>query len=142
MNRQRIYRGKRPDTGAFIEGGIFYLPDGTPCIVTYADPDKFGFDWLEVPPDTVGEFTGITDKKGKRVFEDDIARIKYEGKTYVGIIQYDALGVFIFVARGFGWVPLFKLADDEMSQRNGQKLTAIEIIGNIHDNPELLEAGK
>ncbi len=88
--------------------------------------------------DTVGQYTGLTDKNGVKIFEDDIACIKHGGKTHIGTIQYDALGVFIFVARGLGWIPLFKLADEDMAQRNGQDLTNIEIIGNVYDNPELL----
>lgn len=164
MQRNILYRGKLAKKQTqntlypqnrgkvFPDGWVygFYVPERseTPfgvtkqiaSIIKTGDPKELTTGmWFDVDPDTVGEFTGVTDKHGKRVFEDDIARIKYEGKTYVGIIQYDALGVFIFVARGFGWVPLFKLADDEMTQRNGQNLTAVEIIGNMHDNPELLQ---
>lgn len=89
--------------------------------------------------DTVGEYTGVTDKNDKRIFEDDIARVKYEGKCYLGVIQRSALGSFIFTSRGFGWVPLYALADDSLEQQQGRRITAIEVIGNIHDTPELLD---
>lgn len=167
MQRNILYRGKLaekqtqntlvtmyPQNRAklFPNGWVngYYVPERseTPfgvtkqiaSIIKTGDPKELTTGmWFDVDPDTVGEFTGVTDKNGEIVFEDDIARIKYEGKTYVGIIQYDALGVFIFVARGFGWIPLFKLAADEITQLSGHKLTAIEIIGNIYDNPELLQ---
>lgn len=102
--------------------------------VTGASLEKF-----PVYRDTVGEYTGVTDKNDKRIFEDDIARVKFEGKYYLGQIQRDPLGSFIFVARSFGWVPLYMLADDSLRQLSGRKLTAIEVIGNIYDNPELLD---
>lgn len=146
MKRKRLFRAKAINRDNNIPRRTSYKNgDWVFGLITRLDDygaemtNKDGVSGIEVEPDTVGEYTGVTDKNRKLVFEDDIARVKYEGKKYVGVIQYDALGVFIFVARGFGWIPLFKLADDDMKQRNGQNLTAIEIIGNIHDNPELLE---
>lgn len=133
MKRIHVYRGKT-DAGEWVKGDL--VTDGYDFQTAIRDD----YIIVRVDPDTVGEYTGITDKNKKVVFEDDIARIKYEGKMYIGLIQYDARGVYIFVARGFGWIPLHKLADsDDIKHCFGQELQAIEVIGNIHDNPELLE---
>lgn len=81
MNRKHIYRGKRLDNGAFVEGDLFYH-NGAPCIMLSTD-DNYGFDWVEVHPDTVGEFTGLTDRNGKDIYEGDIVNIDGKYTRYV-----------------------------------------------------------
>ena len=83
----------------------------------------------QVIPETVGQFTGLTDKNGKKIFEGDILRITERGKTADG-------GIVVF-ENGYpgGWLITDKTYSSKCSlaMRND-----VEVIGNIHDNPELL----
>lgn len=78
-----------------------------------------------VIPETVGQYTGLTDKNGKKIFEGDIVDILTENEE-IGIVEYDD-GGFQVEANGF--------IVDFHTNING---TDLEVIGNIYDNPELI----
>lgn len=85
---------------------------------------------FEVIPETVGEYTNLTDKNGKKVFEGDIVTTKFneQNKPYA-IIYDEELATFIGRDKdNFNFTTL-----------SGLDNSLIEIIGNIYDNPELLE---
>lgn len=93
-----------------------------------------------VDPDTVGQFTGLTDKNGKKIFEGDILRVErfiYHGEKdkrkeiTVGIVFYDTEGGrFGYCSKGhYKCLSIQRLFDDETE----------EVVGNIFDNPELLK---
>ena len=122
--REVIFRGKRADNGEWIEGSLlgidwcdkpsaYSIAPNTPVSVFYS-----------VIPETVGQFTGLTDKNGVRIFEGDIVRAFTRfSEIYVSPVTYHD-GTFWF--KNWSWTKfLFKFEK-------------IEVIGNIHDNPELL----
>ena len=78
---------------------------------------------IRVIRNTVGQFTGLTDKNGKKIFEGDIVRVDKDGDIFE--IMYCERGYFC--ANNDAWWEFI----DELGK--------IEVIGNIHDNPELLE---
>ena len=82
----------------------------------------------KVDPDTVGQYTGLTDKNGKRIFEGDIVR---------GISFWHEKHKTYQVAFDDGD---FYLVNDSGTMYRHEHVEDIEVIGNIHDNPELLEA--
>lgn len=86
-----------------------------------------------VDPETVGQYTGLTDKNGKRIFEGDIVvteKFNTPNKHYV--ITYDLLlAAFIGEDDGTMYFTTFD-GDSEF----------FEVVGNIHDNPELLKGGE
>ena len=97
-----------------------------------------------VRPDTVGQYTGLTDKNGKKIFEGDIVRYLYEpGKGYwnsdqSSVIEWRSTGFYmdgIFGTNKYacssGWLVSIPHGDGKY----------FEVIGNIHDNPELLKGG-
>ena len=112
----RDYRGKRLDTGEWVSGDCVHslYKIGDTCVGQYGNTVGIH----QVDPETVGQFTGLTDKNGKKIFEGDI--VKVDGKVYE--VKY-MLGQF-FV--GINMPIAYKRFD-------------CEVIGNIHDNPELLE---
>ena len=128
-----LYRGKRTKDGVWIEGPLLFVED-KPAIYDQNDTDisavwEYGearlWGCCEVDPETVGEFTGMTDIGGNRIFEGDIMKTAVTGlapKTGAVLYQDGAFGLrctdgsalfLCFVAGSF------------------------TIIGNVHDNHDL-----
>ena len=132
--REIIFRGKRKDTGEWVEGAYLNDRDGTFYICPAASDITYGDNgnrrrigcWYKVDPDTVGQYVGRGDKKGKRMYEGDI--VEYQGRRY-SIGYYDGWAMYMLHGKTGG--------------SNGMYTPLHEciVIGNIHDNPELLEGG-
>jgi uncharacterized phage protein (TIGR01671 family) len=150
--REILFRGKRIDNGEWIEGylvcdRVFWgEPDFHAYIVTHKHPSGcFGHDiYIEVDPSTVGQYTGLTDKNGKRIFEGDVLRIARTSDS-MGNYWADALEypVNVVVKWDFcAWV-WETLCEDKryIAFPDAWCHFECEIIGNIHDNPELLKEG-
>ncbi len=122
--REILFRGKRIDDGVWVYGhyvhqydeDMIYLPDGI---------DKHGgFDCYKIVPETVGQFTGLTDMNGEKIFEGDV--IETYSRKYVVTFSEERGGYFPFACDdGCG------CCSDEVEDSFRSK-----IIGNIHDNPE------
>ena len=121
--REILFRGKRTDNGEWIYGLPHYILDDEVefiCVTGKIYPNCF-----KVIPETVGQFTGLVDKNGVRIFEGDIVRAFTRfSEIYVSSVAYHD-GTFWF--KNWSWTKfLFKFEK-------------VEVIGNIHDNPELFE---
>ena len=121
--REILFRGMRTKNGEWVYGFYCQKPcpcteDGNPITHYIADLPPFG---TEVDPDTVGQFTGLTDGHGKRIFEGDIL-------LYCGVQN-------VVVSFENGQFVINHYAINLLKARNAES----EVIGNIHDNPELLE---
>lgn len=124
MNREILFKGKRVDTGEWVEGSLIGNDVVVGRIVEFEE-DYFCTEfWYKVDPETVGQFTGMTDKKGKKIFEGDIYSMGEKNILYVVIFDKSQ-----FIGKQVG---NRSLAGLEYWKSD------IEIIGNIHDNPELL----
>ena len=124
MKRENLYRGKRVDTGEWVEGSLIGNDVIVGKIVEFEE-DYFCTEfWYKVDPETVGQFTGMTDKKGKKLFEGDIYSMGEKNILYVVVFDKSQ-----FIGKQVG---NRSLAGLEYWKSD------IEIIGNIHDNPELL----
>ncbi len=121
--RELIFRGKTKADGRWIiSDSIAQYPDGDVHLydeVTHTEP--------EVDPETVGQYTGVTDKNGKNIFEGDI--IKGSWNTIL-VVFYDDISTSYRVKTLSG-------SEREISYYNGNG-NHLEIIGNIHDNGDLL----
>lgn len=138
MEREILFRGKRMDNGEWVVGALAKFM-GMDCkvytdIIQETDGVNYMQDTYKVDPATVGQYTGMT-FDGKKVFEGDIIKTKKYGKICerVNINDFDIFAVvyepcmFRLVNKNRG----FNLVDN--------KYNDFELIGNIHDNPELLE---
>lgn len=137
--RQILFRGKRADNGRWAEGYYICLNDvrgnGSHRIYTgYAETDCGDFypDWVEVDPQTVGQYTGVNDKTGKRIFEGDIVLDKYKRE------KFGEVGEIIFVPERTAFELRLK-QHPKYVVNVGSHITSLRVIGNIYDNPELLE---
>lgn len=127
--REILFRGKRIDNGEWIFGDLRHWRNGSVGI----HGNKLS-NTLPVGPDTVGQYTGLDDKNGKRIFEGDIVRDNKEKIGYIVFLQQEA-----------GWVIVWKGHDSRMGHRTRNchyyADFTLEVIGNIHDNLELVKGG-
>lgn len=138
--REILFRGKTPsddeyiDDGEWVEGYYTCFNGKEHRIYSgYAETDCGDYypDWFNVVPETVGQYTGRTDKNGKRIFEGDIVT----GLFLFGL-TINAVVTFQDGAFGLEWY--------RGNVKTFNAFTSIcnveyEVIGNIHDNPELLK---
>lgn len=125
--REILFKGKRLDNGEWVEGYFMPRPNlGKTYIVTVGHAL-----WYEVDPSTVGQYTGLQDKNGKRIFEGDI--INYNKSAEV--VRFDTSLRIPCFTTGIGWGSSTKEHPYKISKRH-------VVIGNIHDNPELMKGGQ
>ena len=134
--REILFRGKRVDNGEWVEGVAFPHDNGM-CTMFYQHKMDGSLEGKEVALKTVGQFTGLTDKKGVRIFEGDIVKITGFHTTAIAAVKY---GSSSEKSTSWGWY--FDDNDGHtyflVSRAFCEDYNAI-IIGNIHDNPELLK---
>lgn len=140
--REILFRGKRLDNGEWVEGA--YCPKNCdspfgpmidkPSIIKLDDPFS-GF-WFDVDPSTVGQYTGLCDKNGKKIFEGDIVLVSWSSSNNTVSETY----VVVYSKSGFFCKDKERLLGQLSNYvyRNAHTIQC-EVIGNIHDNTELLE---
>lgn len=151
--REILFRGKRLDNGEWVYGSFcmdaleqFNGLCGVDGFIRLYDKGKGKMQTYEVDRETVGQYTGLMDKNGKRIFEGDMIK-PFDDEIDKMVVEFRQ-GQFLLCSYGergymaeYGWEesgnygcfeaePLSNYGDD------------IEVIGNIHDNPELLKGGE
>lgn len=157
--REILFRGKRRDNDEWVYGYYVCLNGKEHRIYSgFAETDCGDYypDWYEVIPDTVGQFTGITDRNGTKVFEGDILLIHqflFDGTEYekelIGKVVYDneqacyAVDSCIHdeIQKYMGYDDTAEFVKEKipLCLLYGLHEESYTIIGNIFDNPELLE---
>ena len=144
--REILFRGKRLDNGKYVDGNLFVSDtDGRTYIL--AGSRIVTIEW-EVDPSTIGQYTGLTDKNGKQIFEWDIVRTHYANTRKADFVEQVVFhnGRFssLYELRGPGNGKMWANLPDSVPHLPLDKTPYMEwceIIGNIHDNPELLDGG-
>lgn len=123
MEDRYLFKAKRADNGEWVTGSLITCEDGTYKIATsYIDGDTNMAILIcayDVDKDTICQCTGLRDKNGKLIWENDILRYKWRGISKIDVVKYAP--------------PMFTYS--KVARWN---LGADEVIGNIFDNPELL----
>lgn len=140
--REILFRGKRTANGEWVYG--YLVKHDEKYYIYYEKPDEMcqTGNWLcnkEVVPETVGQYTGLKDKNGKKIFEGDIVKSKKYGKT-IGHSIVNDFDVFVVIYEP----AMFRLENTHRAFNLVGKVGKgidYEIIGNIHDNPELMKGG-
>lgn len=137
--REILFRGKRVGNDEWVEGAYLHLNTGN----DYICDDTVWIGTLqpcknEVLPETVGQYTGLTDNNGNKIFEGDIVDVLYDIK-YTGVAA-KRIGLFkvVFYKGCFMKDKITKI-NDEKGLFHFIPSDVCTVIGNIHDNPELLE---
>ena len=136
MNREILFRGKRVDNGEWVYGAygnhtsLDAMIIDRPYPTSGGDLSAIGF-WV-VDPSTVGQYTGLTDKNERKIFDGDIINACEDGEDYIYTVRWCG-----------GAYPAFDVKPDIDCDSNGLSYlywfgAGIEVIGNIHDNQEMV----
>lgn len=146
MNREIKFRGKRLDNREWVEGTPVWSANGRCYMITgVEETQKMGMlymingaeetekmdvlcqiEYAEVDPATVGQYTGITGIDGREICEGDILSVKVGRQYVIFSVSYQD-GGFVLIYDGSAYDLMYEPREN------------ITVVGNIHDNPELLE---
>lgn len=132
--REIKFRGKRTDNGEWVYGYAAKFVHG--LIPVILEDTEDGIESRKINPHTVGQFTGLSDYDGAEIFEGDIVKCSYthpvdigsfdgpneQEETVIGAVEY---------RNGCFFIGVYDIGSFDIDE--------MEIIGNIHDNPELLK---
>lgn len=138
--REILFKAKRIDNGEWVEG-CYVTSDGKSfiCMDIVEHYCVIALRWFEIDPETLCQFTGLCDKKGKKIWENDILMAHLD-ESYPDDVTYKTVewGVAGWVAhetssidREYGSVDREYLDEFDLEH--------FEVVGNIFDNPELLQ---
>ncbi len=127
-NLRGLWRGKRVDNGKWIEGYLYGQKNGTWYLF-----DNF-CETHKIDPQTRSECTGLTDKNGVKIFEGDIVK---HTQVYISG-KVNSIGVIVYSC-GYSAFLISKFTNGRADMFLKNETPRVEVIGNIHDNPELLK---
>lgn len=135
MNREILFKAKRKDNGKWVEGQYAYInnpltENGQPIRHLICNGTNI-FNY-EINPDTLCQYTGLTDKNGRKIWENDIVQAWSEGSNAIGKVIRRVDGLYIMY-------PAYQKKEFWGLYPNKNGKTTVEVIGNIFDNEELFE---
>lgn len=162
--REILFRGKRVDNGECITG-YYAKQSNHACFANELKYTHFIYkdvfmDWnlgglceTEVDPETIGQYTGLNDKNGKKIFEGDIIKAYFKPQNFknppyaIGnvIFENGTFKVSVRISKNSKEHKLFEkegVTTYSIEHNFLDRHYVLEVIGNIHDNPELLEVAE
>lgn len=131
--REILFRGKRVDNGEWETGSLVISRMGTSEEKIFI-ADKMTTYHTPVIPETIGQFTGLTDKNGTKIFEGDIVEYEAGGKLRIGRVFFsDFRSSFSVTAGKNGSARINNDLFNYIQNRN-----SVAVISNIYDTPELI----
>ena len=139
MNREILFKAKRIDNGEWVEGSIVMDQSRLDIFKYRIQPIESGVLYAPpIDPDTLCQYTGLTDKNGKKIWENDILKCK----KYIGGNFVDYCIEVGYVEMKHGAFGLHRIKNDAYYRpfKDWLEDYEYEVVGNIFNNPELLEA--
>lgn len=138
MNREILFKAKRIDNGEWVEG--YYQKrfdlDGSEQHLIFWSKSYTVWEYAEIDPDTLCQYTGLTDKDGKKIWENDILRGHGNDDDLAKVVfgEFNVIDVETHekVDRVIGWHT--KVIETDVLSK-----CEYEVVKNAFDNPELLE---
>lgn len=137
MEDRYLFRGKRIDTGEWIVGSLLVdkqqdIDTGEQIEITGIYPSEYKDFAKKIDPSTICQCTGRNDKNGKLIYENDIMVAYYDEENP----EHGTYAMVIW--REYGWVTVENNSDD-LCPLDDFTIKHFYVVGNIFDNPELLE---
>lgn len=142
--REILFKAKRIDNGEWVEGDLFHTY-GNRVFIVKMSPNNMH----EVSPDTICQYTGLTDKNGNKIWENDVLEFEDTGEE-----GYEYIEGFDFVNRARVEFEEARWSLTDFASENSAVVEEMynhaefmefwqycKVIGNCFDNPELLEGG-
>lgn len=139
--REILFRGKFTKTGEWVYGSAYCSAEKT-IIIEVSETMPTRIEGKYVIPKTVGQYTGLCDKNGKngkKIFEGDIVKVRVTENTGYGTKKYESI-YEIKYHEEYCYFYLAREKNNLLFDGNWSYFVSqFEVIGNIHDNPELLK---
>ena len=137
--REILFRAKQVNNGEWVEGyfaiGKWYLDEKERYAILPIDlcfyPHCEINEWIEIDPETLCQYTGMVDKNGNRIWENDIVSAWSEGKYATGMVKQRIDGLYI-IYPAYQHNEFWRLCPDKNRKTN------VEVIGNVFDDKYLL----
>ena len=109
------------------------------CVCIFEQGGNIG---EQVKPETVGQFTGLTDKNGKGIYEGDIVSHPWKDPIFGDLVETGQFVHSTICFNNAAFVVNYRLQGEYIYLQDFVRLKCLEVVGNIHDNPELLKGGE
>lgn len=135
MVREILFKAKRKDNGEWVGGYYFWVGEKHMILNFSTDESDTYHNMYEIDPETLCQYTGLTDKNDNKIWENDIVREDWRNEK--GVVKFGEFEAQVLKNIGFN------IEWDYINYRQDICYWAgkCEVIGNVFDNPELLEGG-
>ena len=137
--REILFRAKRLDNGEWVEGDLRHGGYANNDSETYIMKSDYALHNIPVDPETVCQFTGLNDMDGVKIFEGDVVKATVLENSGFGTRRYTEDYIIKYHEK-YCYFYLSRERNNLLFDGNwGYAVTSFEVIGNIFDNPELME---
>ena len=144
INRKEVFEYRTSyKNGDWVYGLITKKFDDEFPILPAEMTNEDGVSGIDVDYKTIGQYTGLTDKNGKKIFKGDILKISFGKEFLKAVVKFGYYNQTDKILKSHLGI-YFDFVDSESYRKDvgfwaGKTFSKIEVIGNIHDNPELLK---